>query len=37
MNINIIDGNKEELDKKLDNGEIYAYIIKDNNKYGKRK
>ena len=33
MNINIIDGKKEELDKKLDDGEIYEYIIKDNNKY----
>jgi len=33
MNIDIIDGNSEELDKKLDNGEIYAYITKDGNKY----
>ena len=33
MNINIIDGKKEELDKKLDDGEIYAYITKENNKY----
>ena len=33
MNIDIIDGNSEELDKKLDNGEIYAYITKEGNKY----
>ena len=33
MNINIIDGNKEELDKKLESGEIFAYIVRENNKY----
>ena len=33
MNIDVVIGTKEELDKKLDNKEIYAYIIKDNNKY----
>ena len=33
MNINVIKAEKEELEQKLSNGEIYAYIIKDNNKY----
>ncbi len=33
MNINVIKADKEELEQKLSNGEIYAYIIKDNNKY----
>ena len=33
MKIDIINANKEELDKKLDNGEIFAYILKNENKY----
>ena len=33
MNIDVIQGNKDEFDKKLDDGEIFAYITKDGNKY----
>ena len=33
MKIDVINGTKEELDKKLDDGQIYAYIVKDGNKY----
>lgn len=33
MNIVVLNENKDDLDKKLDNGEIYAYIVKEENKY----
>ena len=33
MSINVIEDNEASLKEKLDNGEIYAYITKDGNKY----
>ena len=33
MNIEVISGTEEELKQKYDNGEIYLYVTKENNKY----